>query len=242
MHISLRFQDKSRRVKHKVCGTLFLLAACCMGQAIGAGEPSRCYGRGPISRLENGVALPAAGNNFEGHTGGPLAGRAHVHSTVRDIIVAAYAELEREQPGKLYKYDEAGFAKGGKYRTYDTWKTGLSMDFIVPVLNRKGESVQLPTHLFNKSGYEIEFDGAGNYGEYSIDFEAMAAHLVELHKAALNHGIYIRRVIFNPELRELLFQTPYAEYLRENIRFNEKPARVKHDEHYQVHFSVHCEP
>jgi penicillin-insensitive murein DD-endopeptidase len=113
---------------------------------------------------------------------------------------------------------------------------------MVPVLNKKAESVHLPTHAFNRFGYDIEFDKAGNYAEYTLDYAAMAAHIVQLHKSALNQGVDLWRVIFDPEMQAPLFKTKYAAYLRRHIQFSSKPAWVRHDEHYHVDFKVPCEP
>jgi penicillin-insensitive murein endopeptidase len=209
-----------------------------------AGEiKSRCFGTTSAGRLENGMELPGAGANFisYSYTAG-LLGRTYVHSTVRDIIVEAYAVLEQEQSGKVYQYAETGFAKGGPFRPHKTHQNGLSADFMVPVLNAKGESVHLPTHAFNRFGYDIEFDKAGKYADYAIDYEAMAAHIVHLHKSALNHGVDLWRVIFDPEMQAPLFKTKYVAYLRRHIQFSKKPAWVRHDEHYHVDFKVPCEP
>ncbi len=51
-------------------------------------------------------------------------------------------------------------------------------------LDEEGVSVPLPTSVFNKMGYGIEFDKNGKYEEYKIDFEAIGAHLVEVFKVA----------------------------------------------------------
>ena len=55
---------------------------------------------------------------------------------------------------------------------------------MTPVVNRENQSVHLPTHPLNKLGYNIEFNGRGEYQHYRIDDEAMAAHIVALHQQA----------------------------------------------------------
>src|SRR5690606_20318487 len=118
-----------------------------------------CYGTTSNGRLENGVMLPEDGKNFVGYSSvARLAGRTYVHSGVRDIIVAAYKDLETEEPTKVYKYAETGFKDGGQFKPHKTHKNGLSVDFMTPVINQNGKSVHLPTNPFNKFGYNIEFD------------------------------------------------------------------------------------
>jgi penicillin-insensitive murein endopeptidase len=100
--------------------------------------------------------------------------------------------------------------------------------------------VHLPTHPFNKFGYNIEFDGVGNFEEYKIDYDALAAHIVSLHKEAVSQGYELWRVIFDPKLQPYLFKTKYAKYLKANIQFSKKRSWVRHDEHYHVDFEVPC--
>jgi penicillin-insensitive murein endopeptidase len=222
---------------------LYCILSIIFFSRIAAAEESRCFGTTAAGRLEHGVALPGSGNNFVSYSyTADLLGRTYVHSTVRDIIIDAYATLEKEQAAKVYKYAETGFAEGGRFRPHKTHQNGLSVDFMVPVLNAKGESVHLPTHVFNRFGYDIEFDKAGKYAEYAIDYEAMAAHIVQLHKSALSHGVDIWRVIFDLELQAPLFKTKDGVYLKQYIQFSRKPAWVRHDEHYHVDFQVPCQP
>ncbi|MDF1641476.1 penicillin-insensitive murein endopeptidase [Thalassolituus oleivorans] len=203
---------------------------------------SICHGTTSNGSLENGVQLPSEGNNFESYSNvARLAGRTYVHSSVYNIVVAAYSDLEREQPNKVYKYAETGFKDGGQFSPHKTHRNGLSVDFMVPVVNSIGESVHLPTNPFNKFGYNIEFDNSGHYEDFKIDYEAMAAHIVALHREAKKLGYDIWRVIFAPELQPNLFKTKYGVYLKENILFSTKRSWVRHDEHYHVDFIVPCQ-
>lgn len=205
-------------------------------------DESVCYGTTSNGRLEGGVKLPSKGANFVSYSNSAeLMGRTYVHAKVRDIILASYKWLEKEAPGKVYKYAETGFKEGGQFKPHKTHRNGLSVDFMVPVVNREGNSVHLPTHYFNKLGYSIEFDKAGKYDEYKIDYEALAAHIVSLHKAALAQGFGLWRVIFDPELQPYLMNTKYGEYLKKNIQFSTKRSWVRHDEHYHVDFDIPCE-
>ncbi len=208
--------------------------------SVGA-EDSVCFGTTSNGRLEHGVKLPASGENYEGYSDiARLAGRTYVHSTVQDIVLNAYATLESEQPEKVFKYAETGFELGGKFKPHKTHQNGLSIDFMVPVVNPSGESVHLPTHPFNRFGYDIEFDNDGRLDEWRIDYEAMAAHIVALHKASVKRGYNLWRVIFAPELQPHLYKTQYGSYLAKHIQFSKKRSWVRHDEHYHVDFAIPC--
>lgn len=205
-----------------------------------AGE-STCFGTTANGRLEGGVELPASGENFEGYsTIARLAGRTYVHSEVREIIIAAYKELETTQPGKVYKYAETGYKDGGQFKPHKTHKNGLSVDFMVPVVNGNGESVHLPTNPLNKFGYNIEFDANSSYENFTIDYEALAAHIVAVHKESRKRGHDLWRVIFDPELQPNLLKTRYSEYLSKYVEFSKRRSWVRHDEHYHVDFEIPC--
>ena len=121
------------------------------------GKESVCYGSTSNGRLAFGVKLPSKGNNFESYsTLAEMMGRTFVHSEVRQIIIESYKKLEAEYPKKIYKYAETGFKKGGVFKPHKTHQNGLSVDFMTPMKNKKGKSVHLPTHPFNKFGYNIE--------------------------------------------------------------------------------------
>jgi penicillin-insensitive murein endopeptidase len=213
-----------------------------ISSSVFAGE-SICYGTTSKGRLEGAVRLPSDGVNFTSYsTTAELLGRTYVHSKVRDIIVDSYRALETEAPDKVFKYAETGFENGGRFKPHKTHQNGLSVDFMVPVVNEEGSSVYLPTHYFNKLGYNVEFDKNGNYKEYSIDYQAMAAHIVTLHKAAKRQGADIWRVIFDPKLQQHLLKTKHGPYLKKNILFSKKRSWVRHDEHYHVDFVIQCEP
>jgi len=204
-------------------------------------KESTCYGTTSKGRLDNGIALPSSGFNYVGYsTIARLAGRTYVHTQVAGIIVNAYKSLEIEQPNKVFKYAETGFEEGGQFKPHKTHRNGLSVDFMTPVVNELGQSDHLPTHPLNKFGYDIEFDDNGKYEEYIIDYIALAAHIVALHKEAVSQGVDLWRVIFDPKLQTELFKTSYGAYLKKHIQFSKKRSWVRHDEHYHVDFEIPC--
>ena len=223
-------------VKWRYCAIACLLAC----PSVYADE-SICYGTTSNGRLEGGVQLPSEGANYVSYsTTAELAGRTYVHSKVGEIIIAAYQWLETEAPDKVYKYAETGSREGGPFKPHKTHQNGLSVDFMVPVVDDKGKSVHLPTHYFNRLGYDIEFDETGRYDGYTIDYDAMAAHIVGLHKAAVTLGVDLWRVIFEPKLQSHLLRTKYSDYLQKHIQFSKKRSWVRHDEQYHVDFDIPC--
>lgn len=207
----------------------------------GSAAESVCYGTTSNGRLEGGVKLPTKGPNFVSYGTAPeIAGRTYVHSKIKDVIVEAYRMLEQELPGKVFKYAETGFKQGGQFKPHKTHRNGLSVDFMVPVTDKSGKSVHLPTNPLNKYGYAIEFDEKGRFDDYTIDYEALAAHIVALHKAGLKQGVGIWRVIFDPKLSVNLYNTRHGAYIKNKIEIPTKPSWVRHDEHYHVDFQVGC--
>jgi penicillin-insensitive murein endopeptidase len=204
---------------------------------------SQCYGTVSKGRIDGSVKLPATGRNFVAYSAlGVAAGRTHVHSKVAEVLLAAYAALARGQPANVYVYGETGWASGGRMRPHRTHQNGLSVDFFVPVRNAAGQSVALPTGITNKLGYAIEFDQAGKYGDYTIDFPALAEHLYQLHQAAQARGVGLSLVILDAAYLPKLFATERGPYLKKTLPFMKGKPWVRHDEHYHVDFSVPCKP
>lgn len=219
---------------------VFLMNAACP-VATGAAK-SVCRGTPEKGALENGCKLPTAGPNFETYSRlGSSLGRTYVHCTVAETVVSAYDALAHKQPELSFIYGETGWSSGGRFRPHKTHQNGLSVDFFVPVRDRNGKSVALPTDVTNKWGYLIEFDKRGRFGELAIDFEAMAAHILALDKAARSRGIGIRRVIFDPELQPFLRKTKLWSELENKVKFSTGRSWVRHDEHYHVDFAVPCQ-
>jgi len=217
---------------------LLIFAVAAYGQ-----EPSVCYGTTSNGKLENGWKLPSTGANFSAHwTIGRMAGRSYVHSSVYSVVLEAYEALEMEMPNTVFVYGETGWKEGGQFKPHKTHRNGLSVDFMVPVLDETGASVELPSSVLNKWGYDLEFDATGELDDLRIDFEAIAEHVYQLDVIARRHGIGIWRVIFDPKLQPLLESSPRWSYLKRNVKFSTKPSWVRHDEHYHVDFAVSCKP
>lgn len=171
-----------------------------------------------------------------------MIGRSYVHSSVYSVVLEAYEQLGKQMPDRVFVYGETGWKDGGQFKPHKTHRNGLSVDFMVPVLDERGASVELPSSVLNKWGYNLEFDANGELEELRIDFEAIGEHIYQLDVIAKQHGIGIWRVIFDPQLQLLLESSPRWPYLKQNVQFSTKRSWVRHDEHYHVDFEVPCKP
>jgi len=225
-----------------VNGRLLAIAALMLPLQVAAAE-SQCYGTVSNGRIEGSVKLPLAGSNFSAYsTLAAAAGRTHVHSKVAAIVKASYKALASASPDTRYVYGETGWPTGGRFRPHRTHQNGLSVDFFVPVRDSRGRSVPLPTNLTNKLGYEVEFNQQAGYGEYTIDFEALAEHLCQLDIAAKAVGSKVALVIFDAQYLPRLFATKRGHYLKASLPFMKGKPWVRHDEHYHIDFAVPCKP
>lgn len=228
------------RITRATIPILILLMAA-GGRADESPEESVCFGTTADGRLENGRRLPRSGPNYEAYSAvGVLAGRTYVHSRVRRVVLDAYRSLANTMPEIRWVYGETGFREGGRFRPHKTHQNGLSLDHMVPVRDATGRSVPLPTRVANNFGYSVEFDTRGRYESLTIDADALGALIHRLHLAALDEGIDIWRVIFDPELQPLLHGTSRWPYLERYIEFSNKRSWVRHDEHIHVDFRVPC--
>lgn len=200
-------------------------------------RPSRSIGTPADGELRFGKRLPSRGSNFRAYSDlGALIGRNAVHDRVRDAVLDAYAEVARELPEAKFVYGETGWPEGGRFKPHRTHENGMAVDFFVPVRDHHGRAQHVPTHAFNRYGYDLEFSADGRLLDYRIDFEAMAAHLRALQVAARKHGLEIRLVIFDKPLQDRLFASRGGGDLGQRMRFSRRQPWVRHDEHYHVVF------
>ena len=209
-----------------------------LARALESDSPSRSVGSVADGRLEHGKRLPTSGPRFRAYSRlGALLGRNSVHGNVRAAVVEAYRDLADAAPGVTYVYGETGWPSGGPFPPHRTHQNGLSVDFMVPVRDARGEPATLPTWPWRKFGYGIEFDAAGRSGDLRIDFDAVAMHLASLDRAARKHGLAIELVIFAPEFRR---QTLASKAGRSLVRMPWMASQpwVRHDDHYHVDFRL----
>lgn len=201
--------------------------------------PSKSVGTVKKGNLVNGKRLPSNGGNFITYSRfGSLIGRNAVHQNVRDAVLDAYSQIFKNASQYIYVIGETSWPGGGKFWPHKTHQNGLSVDFMVPVMNTSEEPVTMPSHIFNKFGYGIEFDSLGRYEDFKIDFEAIALHLLQLKKSSEKFGLKIEVVIFDNAFQRLLFKTKYGKELKNSLRFSKLKPWVRHDEHYHVDFAL----
>ena len=205
---------------------------------------SSCYGTTQDGRLENGVRLPMSGPNFTTYSHlGWIAGRTFVHSKVKEILLDAYNELQKTSPDKTFVYAETGWKQGGSFKPHKTHQNGLSVDLMVPVVDTTtNKSVPMPTSVFNKLGYEIEFSKKGVFKKYKIDFDALGDLIYQISKSANKKNVKIWRVIFDPDMISLLHASHRGAYLKEHVLIPNKQSWVRHDEHIHIDFEIPCKP
>jgi penicillin-insensitive murein endopeptidase len=223
--------------------TALLGLACLTIPLESSAAQSTCFGKTSAGRLEQGVRLPSSGPNFSSYSTSMVAvGRTYVHSKVARVVRRSFAALEKSRPETVYVIGESGWAKGGRFRPHRTHQNGLSVDFMVPVLNADGRSVPLPTRPTQRWGYDLEFDQDGRLDALRIDFDAVAAQLAALHRAARAEGVGIGLVIFDDRYLDKLWKTPDGPYVRRRLPFMKGKPWVRHDEHFHIDFVVPCKP
>lgn len=222
-------------------GALLVCGAAALGAH--AAPSSQCFGAVSKGRLEGGVRLPVSGPNFSAYSAEAIAaGRTHVHAAVARIVADAYAGAGAGAPSARFVYGETGMPNGGPFAPHKTHQNGLSVDFFVPVRDARGAAAALPGSAQNRYGYDIEFDAAGRYQDYRIDFAAYAEHLYQLDVAARKHGAALGMVIVDPRFMPALLSTARGPWLRTHIPFLRGKPWVRHDEHYHVDFKLACAP
>src|SRR4051812_32209127 len=131
---------------------------------------SVCYGTPAKGRLEGGVALVPHGRNVSSYSAlAQSLDRNYVHSRVAEVVRRAYAALASTRPQTVYVLGESGHARGGPFSPHRTHQNGLSVDFMVPIRDRQGKSIPLPTWPWNAYGYDFEFDKNARSGDFQID-------------------------------------------------------------------------
>jgi penicillin-insensitive murein endopeptidase len=210
--------------------------------ATSANAASLCFGTPDHGELRDGCQLPRDGANFSPYSSlGVAAGRTYVHCAVAAVFADAFKQLATSRPDLRFVYGESGFARGGQFKPHKSHQNGLSVDFFVPVRDREGRSVPVPTSLLNRWGYDLEFSSRGMSDELVIDFDAIALHLAALNSAARSHHIGIHRIFFDTQLQQRLHRSRHWPQIS-SLPFSTRQGWWRHDEHYHVDFRVPCQP
>jgi penicillin-insensitive murein endopeptidase len=108
----------------------------------------------------------------------------------------------------------------------------------MPVHDAASRPVLMPTAPWNKFGYSLEFDHNGRGKDLTIDFESVAALLLEVHRQAELHGLALERVIVAPEYVDRVLSAKAPGIRRLEQLFMRAPAWVRHDEHLHIDFRL----
>lgn len=206
--------------------------------SVAAKAPALSYGKGRCGRLTGGAEVPCSGEGFEAYSAvACVLGRNYLHPLVTETVVDAYRQLAKKHPQRTWQYGDLGRKSGGPIEPHRTHQNGRATDFFFPVDNEQGEPALIPIHPFNKMGYGHDFDRHGRIDSLTIDWAALADHLLGLKSAGESRGVTIKRVILAPALQRVLFESePSVRRLKP--LFNTGPAWVLHDEHYHVVFDI----
>lgn len=231
----------SIKIKHFIIIALFLGLLFTIHHYHNPSKISQSLGFSYKSSLKYGKKLPFRDKNFKAyHLLGYLLGRNYVHLKLHKVIINTYNELYNINLDYKYIYGETGWKNGHRFWPHRTHQNGLSVDFMIPVKNNKNKRCFMKLNIVNKFGYNIFFDDTGTSKDYSIDFEAMAKHLLILNEKSVESGLKIQRVIFHPSLQKILFKTADGNLLKNALIFSKNPSWVRHDNHYHVDFYINA--
>ncbi|NVK05872.1 MAG: penicillin-insensitive murein endopeptidase [Flavobacteriia bacterium] len=231
--------------------TLTLLFQPIIGQDVNAyydehrgnDEPSVSIGGVSYGSLENGKLVPFQGDNYlYFDTTSYLAGRAYLNDKVLAAVLRSYEEMEGKLPNRQFRIMECSNAHGGRLWPHRTHQNGLSVDFMMPLV-QNGE----PYYELDNTGrnhYFLDFDDDGQYSEdesVSINFDLVAQHILILDEKAREQGMRITKVIINTDLKDELFATPHGRQLQNSdiyiVQRLSNMINALHDDHYHIDFA-----
>jgi penicillin-insensitive murein endopeptidase len=202
--------------------------------------------KGTVSKglLMNAWLIPYSGKNFEYFSSKSyLLGRAFVHSKLHGTVVNAYQKLEKKLPNRKFRIMECSNQKGGKLHPHRTHQNGLSIDFMMPLKMNKKPYYELDD--IGASHYWLDFNSKGEYKKNTavkIDFEVLAQHILMLKEVGKKHGVRIKKVIINTDLKDELFATPSGKKLKNSGVYIVKSLTPLinglHDDHYHIDFEL----
>lgn len=206
--------------------------------------PSQSIGAVSKGQLKNGKLIPYKGKNYTYFdTQSYLNGRAYLNGKVLQALLKAYEKFETLLPERMFCIMECSNQDGGKLFPHRTHQNGLSIDFMMPLIQDGKPYYGLDS--LGADHYFLEFDKAGKYIEdpsISIDFNLVAQHILILNKVAKLLKVSITKVIINTDLKDELFATFYGKVLTiSGIYVVQKLSPLinsLHDDHYHIDFEV----
>ena len=208
----------------------------------GDDQPSISTGTVSNGKLINGKLFPFYGPNYTYFDAQSyLAGRGFIHSTIRDIVIESYKQLEISKPERHFYIMECANEHGGQIYPHRTHQNGTSVDFMMPKL--KNELPYTDLDQLGGDHYWLSFDNHGKYSKdpsIEIDFNLIARHILILNEKAKAAGYKVAKVIIKIEFKDELFATEYGKKLKESGIYVVKNLSALinslHDEHYHIDF------
>lgn len=233
---------------------LSILSLSCFGQTdkiadyysknAGDEKPSVSIGSVSEGKLTNAKLLPFSGLNFHYFdTLSYLEGRAYVNHKLLKTLLQTYKQFQTLRPNQQFCVMECSNKNGGKISPHRTHQNGLSVDFMVPLLQDNKPYYGLD--YLGGEHYLLDFTKDGQYDEdksITIDFDLIAQHILELDKQARLNGLKISKVIFKIDIKDNLFNTEYGKKLKTSgIYFAQSLTpliNALHDDHYHIDFEI----
>lgn len=192
--------------------------------------------------LQHGKLIPFYGENYTYFDiNSYLGSRAFTSNITRDIILDSYKQLAIDAPTRHFQLMELSNEHGGKMYPHRTHQNGLSVDFMMPMLQSGYDYYGLDT--LGVDHYWLKFNNNGEFLEdttVKVDFNVIAQHLLILNSKAKDYGYKISKVIIKVEYKDELFATEYGKKLQSSgiyIVKNLTPLINEiHDDHYHVDF------
>ncbi len=217
-------------------GWLAAIAGAHARVALDDATPSRSVGTPAEGHLEHGHPIPPRGFGFMtySHLGAAL-GRQYVHDSVRDLFVDAFAACARAHPDRRFVVGETGWPHGGSFWPHKSHENGMVVDVFMPLRDAADAAASVPTWPWDEFGYGVDVDEKGKLGDLHIDFDELAALLVELGARAPSFGLKVSRIVVAPEYVPLILATPTGKTMgRLGGLLSRHAAWVRHDEHVHV--------
>jgi len=206
------------------------------------GLPSKSNGTVGNGSLTNGKLFPFNGTNFHYFDSTSyLSDRAFVNDKVKLAVLETYTEMKNELPDQEFCIMECSNKTGGKIFPHRTHQNGLSVDFMMPLIQDQKPYYGLDS--IGQKHYLLVFDDSGKYLDnknISVNFDLVAKHILILNQQAIKHKLRISKVIIKVEFKDELFSTPNGQKLKNSTIYITKQLdpliNSLHDDHYHVDF------
>lgn len=204
---------------------------------------SKTVGEVHNGSLINGYKIPYKGRNYKYFSlfSYYILNRAYTNNRLNEIVEESYKKCQTQIPSVKFMYMECSRKEGGKMWPHRTHQNGMSIDFMVPLTKRNKQKT-----FYDHSGifhYALSFDQNGKLNlnkKVSINFEAVAKHILILDSTARKHGMKIKKVILKINLKDELFNTKSGHILKQSgiyfAKYLPKTINNLHDDHYHVDF------